>query len=263
MGYKVKGTAGPILQGIRYEFDPATAELVKETSWGGSTRAIEGQVTDFRNRNLAFHSILEENGRGVTIQRTPVFNKGESLDLLVRYEIATEFLEQDLFRHKTVSDAADAFDLAAADGADTFREEAEQGVRQKSSTSNTVLGRVVEHLRKGVTGFEREYIVLRRSRRIPFNGPAINAIGGLPQAAILEGRFIYSTEQLGVPAAVAFSLPDLASLPQSDWVDVQWGWRRRPSNVVFEGGWIEQSSEFILAEWSLLAYEVATGPASW
>lgn len=263
MGYKVKGNAGPILESVRFEFDPATAELVKETVWGGSTRAIEGQATDLRNRNLAFHSILEETGRGQTIQRTPVFNKGESLDLLVRYEIATEFLEQDLFRHKTVSDAADAYDLAAADGADTFRAAAEEAVGAKLSTSNTVLGRVIEHLRKGVTGFEREYIVLRRSRRIPFNGPAINAIGGLPQVAILEGRLIYSTEQLGVPAAVAFSLPNLNDLPQSDWADAQWGWRRRPSSVIFDGGWIEQSSEFILAEWSLLAYEVATGAASW
>lgn len=260
MSYKVKGKAGPFIQDQRFSYDPSDATYYLETTWGGSARAIEGQSTDFRSRNLAHTSFLDTNGTGQTVQRTPIAVKGNDLESTVRYEIATEFLEQDIFRHKAVSDEADSYDASQGTGAQTFRKFCEAQVEENdaSITEGSIIDRVVTHLRKGYTGFEREYIVMRRSRKIPFTGK-----GAPPQASILEGRFIYSTDQLGIPDIVAFSLPNLGDLPASGWEDVLWGWRRRPSQIVFQGDFIEQSSEFVLAEWSLLLYEEAVGQASW
>lgn len=258
MSYKVKGSAGPFIQDIRFSYDPEDSTYYKETTYGGSALAIQGQSAQFRAKNKGHVSIIEPNGTGQTTERTPLAVLPENLQLTERYEIATEFIEQDIFRHKAVSDAADTYDAGIASGADTFRKLAEDHVETGPPEIVSVLGRVTQHLRKGVTGFEREYIILRRSRKLPYTG-----IAPVIPASILDGRFIYTTEQLLLPTSIAFSLPPLSSLPQSDWDDVQWGWRRRPSSVVFDGDFIEQSSEFVLAEWSLLLYEIATGAAGW
>jgi hypothetical protein len=259
MSYKVKGSAGPFIGPIRLVYNPEDGTYIQETTFVGSARAIEGQSAEFRNKNKGHTSLLELNGTGETTLQTPIAIKSTPEDQApIRYEIATEFIEQDIFRHKTISDAADIYDAARAEGEDSFRKFCEKAVDEIAASADPTQERVTTHLRKGLTGFEREYIVLRRSRKLPFTGAGI-----VPQASILDGRFIYSTGQLGLPAAVAFGLPDLASLPTSDWDDVIWGWRRRPSSVVFEGNFIEQSSEFILAEWSLLLYELAQTSATW
>jgi hypothetical protein len=261
MSYKVKGHPGPWLQQERYTFDPAEARWYRERTWAGSARAIQGQALQLRSIGIGFESILEERGVGYTFERTPL-NTATGIETSdIRYEIATEFIEQDIFRHKTVSDAADAFDAALGPAGLTFRKVAEDAIDEATSAADPILNRVITHLRRGYTGFEREYIVLRRSRRIPFYGKG-SAVGKA-RATILDGRFIYTTAQLGVPDVVAFSLPDLTALPISAWTDVQWGWRRRPSSIVYTGDFIEQSSEFILAEWSLLLYEPAAAAASW
>lgn len=258
MGYKVKGSAGPHLQHVRLEYDPQDGTYTQEATYSGSKAAIEGQSVQFKQKNRKHAAFIEDNGRGQLVQSTPL-SSGEALEASVRYEIHSEFLEQDLFRHNTVSDAADVFDAAAAADGDTFRKTAEEAVNQMVSfTPGSVIARVVTHLRKGVTGFERESIVLRRTRKAPFFGG-----NQVPTVAILDGRFIYTTEQLGLPDTIAFSLPALGDLPTSDWDDVAWGWRRRPSSIVYEGAYVEQSSEFVLAEWSLLLYEPANGPAAW
>lgn len=259
MSYKVKGTAGPVIQSQRLTYDPEDATFYNEVTYGGSAKAIQGLSNEFRQKNKGHYATLEDNGAGQLTLRQPIGTKVDEIESSVRYEISNEFIEIDGFRHKTVSDDADAFDIAVPEGAGTYRSIAEDAVNSGAAfAANSILGRMITHLRKGVTGFEREYIILKRSRKVPFAG-----LGSIPQATILDGRFIYSTAQLGIPAAVAFALPDLSSLPASGWTDVQWGWRRRPSSVVFEGEFIEQSSEFALAEWSLLFYELAGGPASW
>lgn len=258
MSYKVKGTAGPIIQSQRLTYDSEDARYYIETTYGGSVKAIEGLSSQFRQKNKDHYATLEDNGAGQLTLRQPVSAKDSEIESTVRYEISNEFIEIDGFRHKTVSDEADAYDATVSTGGDTFRKRVEDGISTATSDPSNILNRMILHLRKGVTGFEREYIVLKRSRKLPYAGAA-----SVPQASILDGRFIYSTAQLGIPASVAFSLPDLASLPTSGWTDVQWGWRRRPSSVVFTGEYIEQSSEFALAEWSLLYYEIAAGSASW
>jgi len=259
MSYKVKGHPGPHLQNRRFTFDATTGTYFLERTWAGSAKAIEGQSGQFRVQGISHEAMIEDRGNGFSFDRQPL-NKEEDLEASVRYEIASEFIEQDIFRHKTVSDDADSFDASLGDGDVTYRKFCEDAVTDHNVglTAGTVKARVVTHLRKGVPGFEREYIVLRRSRRVGFYGK-----NPLPVASILDGRFIYTTEQLGIPDAVAFSLPDLGSLPISDWDDVAWGWRRRPSSIVYTGDTIEQASEFILAEWSLLLYEPANGPAGW
>lgn len=259
MSYKVKGHPGPHLQHRRFTFDATTGTYFLERTWAGSARAIEGQSGQFRAQGISHESMIEDRGAGFSFDRQPLIKESD-LPESERYEIATEFIEQDIFRHKTVSDDADAFDAAQGDGEVTYRKFCEDAVNDHDVglAAGSTKERVVKHLRKGVTGFEREYIVLRRSRRIGFYGKA-----PLPAASILDGRFIYTTAQLGIPDAVAFSLPNLADLPTSDWEDVEWGWRRRPSSIVYAGDTIEQASEFILAEWSLLLYEPATGPAGW
>ena len=260
MSYKVKGSAGPFFQERRFVYDPEEGSYYEETTYAGSARAIEGQSGGLRAANRGHQSVVANDGTGQTFLRTPIPLKASEFDAAVRYEINTEFLEQDIFRHNTVSDQADTDDASLSTGDVTFRKFCERAVEEHDASvdETSVRGRVITHLRKGVTGFEREYIVLKRSRRMPWTGKLVP-----PTAAILEGRFIYTTEQLGVPASVAFSLPSLDALPASEWDDVQWGWRRRPSSVVFSGDFIEQTSEFVLAEWSLLLYEVASGSASW
>src|SRR5262245_53856134 len=115
MSYKVKGQAGPFLQQQRIGFDALTGDYFVERTYAGSTRAIEGQAATFRGQRTTFDAFLEERGTGISVVRSPL-NKTEDIEDTVRYEINTEFVEQDIFRHKTVSDAADAFDATLTNG---------------------------------------------------------------------------------------------------------------------------------------------------
>jgi len=101
-------------------------------------------------------------------------------------------------------------------------------------------------------------VVVKRSRRIPRQSSLVNT----SIATVGEGKYIYTTSQLGLPDDIAFSVPDRSALTpiSSDYV---WGWRRRPSTSTIEGMFIDQNSEFILSQWSTLFYTVSQDNASW
>ena len=261
----VKGKSGPVLVGTRYITDPGTGDRMFEWEYAGSALAIQGFTNSqsFKNENI---DIRLENGMGRAYIRAANSNKGNA-DLVYRYEISTETLETEIWSHPSVIAEAAAYNLAVAsqNGARTYRQLAEDVAESVDTTVNVSAATypnwqtVVEMLRDGVTGWEKEYIVFRRTRRIPSNFVTTPSqlVANLGATSL-----IYSTAQLGLPAGLSFAVPDSDSLSPSSSL-YTWGWRRRPSNITFDGSWIEQVGEFLLAEWATLFYTESASAASW
>jgi hypothetical protein len=256
----VKGRGTPIFQGTSYRYDPSDGVYYKEDKYGGSADAIASFSSQLSTVK-AGHSAEVDEGKGTLVRRVPLATV--TGDVEERYEIVSEFIEKDLFAHPAVSDASIQYDRAiGSEGDTTFRKTAENAVENHlpSGMKSTIGNKVIKHLKNGITGYERENLVIRRYRKAP-----AEQISGWP-VSLLEGRYIYTTAQLGLPYGLAFEIPDITDgtlFPVSIPGEVKWGWRRRPSSSVFSREFVEQSCEFVLAEWSLLLYEESTGDASW
>ena len=254
----IKGNPGPWIVAQRYYYDPGSGDSGIEYEYEGTIQAIK-LLGSASIANRKAHQIHTEGGMGRATIRYA--NSNAISASIVRYEVGLEVLEQDIWTHPTIIAEAAAYNLAVAsiDGARTYRQLAEDVAESVDTTVNVSAltypnwQTVVELLRDGVTGWEKEYIVLKRNRRVPSYPDNAPHRVGLPTA-----QYVYSTLQLGVPAVVAFNLPDSNTLTPSS-ANYAWGWRRRPSQSVYDGDWIEQSSEFILAEWSTLLYEHVQG----
>lgn len=251
---------GRALSKVREEFryDASTNALQKEEEYQGTKRAAIGEF--LRLSNGANNVTYQNDGAiGRVVVTTAI---QDDVEYTERYEVLTEFVERDIFQIPEVAIEAkqydEAIDAAGNDGDPYYREAAEQAASNKLTfsvdpSSFPLFSNVVRYLRDGVNGYEVEYVVIRRSRRIPRGSAIVAAIG--------DGLYIYSTDQLNLPSDVAFAVPDTASFPEVP--DYIWGWRRRPGNSTVEGTFLEQSSEFILSQWSTLAYKQATGGAAW
>jgi hypothetical protein len=262
-GSKVKGQGSPVFQGSQYRYDPSEGVYIRETQWAGSEKSIASLSSKYAATRIG-HTAEVQNGVGHLTSRAPLAEVTNQVE--ERYELVSEFIEKDGFSHPTVSASAFAWDdTITTTGIKSFRKYVEDEVEEHQSIpfggpALVVLNRMVKHLRNGLTGYERENIIIRRYRKAPGNNP----LGW--QASILDGKYIYTTAQLGLPSDVAWQLPDITDgnlFPVSIAGELKWGWRRRPTTNVWAREYIEQSSEFVLAEWSLLYYEEATGFAGW
>lgn len=256
----VKGSKAIQLVRQEYRYDPQQQASIVEREYQGSTASALGlySKTSGGNTNV---SVQLDGGIGRVVTQVPTFVTVNQ-EYTERYEVVTEFVEKDIFQIPAVAQEAREYnDIVDASGATDdpyYRELAELVAANKVSGANPagfdLFPQVVRYLRDGVTGYELEYVVIKRSRRIPRGSGTVASIG--------DGLVYYTTAQLVLPEDVAFSVPDSTSLtPISS--DYAWGWRRRPSQSVVEGMYVEQSSEFILSQWSTLAYSPSSTEAAW
>lgn len=257
----VKGSKAIQLVRQEYRFDPQQQTNVIEREYQGSTASALGLYTKSVG-GIDNVSVQLDGGVGRVVTQSPASIGKNAEEYTERYEVVTEFVEKDIWQIPAVAQEARihdaAVDAGGVDGDYYYRELAEYYATKKTAGLNAatypLFAQVVRYLRDGVTGYELEYVVIKRSRRIPRGFSRIVSIG--------DGLVYYTTAQLGLPDDVAFSVPDSTALtPISS--DYAWGWRRRPSQSVIDGMYIEQSSEFILSQWSTLAYQPAGGSAGW
>ena len=259
-GYKVKGLTTLVNQGFTYRYDPESGIYYRDQNWEGTSKAIDSFSSQLA-RNKTSHSADTQHGTGRLTVSTPLSNYLDTLE--VRYELVSEFIEKDSFSHPTISAAALAYDANIDSETElTWRAEVEAAVQNgyPDGSFDAVFDSQVKLLRNGITGYENENLVIRRYRK----APGTNPLGW--RVSILDGKYIYTTAQLGLPDDLAWNLPDItdeAQFPVSIAGETKWGWRRRPTSNVWTREFIEQSSEFVLAEWALLYYREATGSANW
>lgn len=257
----VKGSKAIQLVRQEYRYDPQQQTNVIEREYQGSTLSALGFYTKTAG-GVNNVSVQLDGGVGRVVMQSPVAGGKSGEEVTERYEVVTEFVEKDIFQIPAVAQEARAYDLtvdsAGEESAPYYRQLAEDCASNKSNVLNPAVypffGQVLRYLRDGVTGYELEYVVIKRTRRIPRGSAQVASIG--------DGLVYYTTAQLLLPDDVAFSVPDSTGLtPISS--DYAWGWRRRPSQSVVEGMYIDQSSEFILSQWSTLAYSPSSSEAAW
>lgn len=244
-----------------YRYDANTNAIQAEEEYQGTVRSAAGE---FVKRTGGADNVVYQNegGIGRVVVTSAIQDIPAGQEYSERYEVLTEFVEKDIFQIPEVAleakDYDSKVDATGTEGDPYYREAAEQAATNKlalpvDANAYPLFQSVVRYLRDGTSGYEVEYVVIRRSRRIPRGSDIVASIG--------DGLNIYTTAQLGLPPDVAFAVPDSSALePVPDYI---WGWRRRPGNSTVEGTFLEQSSEFILAQWSTLAYTQASGGAAW
>ena len=268
MSYKLKGSPGPTQSARMVEYDQQTGDYSESADWEGSQQAIDSLVNAL-SRTLTSYRTQIRDGHGVATIRSPLFKI--AAQPAIRYEVFTELVQKEIWEHPLIIAASDAYDaLADVTGDDpSFQTLCEEYQDQKTYTFPAAIAdignKVVSMLKNGITGWDAEYITVRRIRRVPNIG-----LKSPPTHIATVGQdsgFIYSTAQLGLDPAIAFIVPDSSTLSSSHGSGrtsySMWGWRRRPTQVIYESDWIEQSGEFELAEWSTTLYEAATGDAEW
>lgn len=257
----VKGANAVQLVRKEYRYDSQQEVNLLEEEYHGSTASAIGLYTKLAGgaRNV---SVQLDNGIGRVVTQTPVSISKTQDVYSERYELVTEFVEKEIWQIPAVAQEARRYDSTVdATGepeAPYYRELAETCAASKTDVLDAsqypLFAKVIRYIRDAVNGYELEYIVIRRSRRVP------RGIRRLVSAG--DGLFYYTTSQLVLPDDVFFSVPDTTSLTPIS-ADYAWGWRRRPSQSVIDGLYVEQSSEFILSQWSTIAYSPSTQDASW
>lgn len=263
-GPTIRGKPGPHVTRVGQSYNPETGITTQEIEYTGTQAGISGLVQNFGVRNRE-HRQDYEAGMARVVVSTPV----QTASVLDKYEVNWEFEQREIWNHPVIRQAAIDYDSivdgVSANYVDTFQKLAEDAVNGPISAlasgdpvSGATFIEVVALLRAGIKNWEQEYISLRRTRTIP-----PDESGGCSVSAV---SLIYTTEQLLVPATVAFQIPtdaQIAAFPNPDPTRLRWGWRRRPSTSTIQGQSNEQVSEFLLAMWPLLFNSASTGNADW
>lgn len=251
-GATIRGHPGPHISRSGLVYNPETGIYIRETEYSGSQQGIAGLASSLRDNNRE-HRLDYQEG----ISRVTVYEPTQGARVLDKYEILWEMEQRSIWNHPSVKTEAKAYDDALVTAGDqTFRDIAEDAVSGKIGISPTgLMAQVIAHLRAGVDSWEQEYVVLRRTRTVP---PNLTTACNIAAASL-----IYTTAQLLLPGDVLFSLPDITAMVEPDSTNFRWGWRRRPSTSTIQGQSNEQTSEFILAAWSLLFYSPSTENADW
>lgn len=255
-GPTIRGHPGPHITRTGLVYNPETKLYVRETEYTGSQLGIAGLANNFKANNRD-HRLDYENG----LSRVTVYDPVSGPPDFDRYEISWEMEQREIWSHPTVKESMIAYDALSAGEADTFRKRAEDAVDSNTDDSDItdpVFAQVVANLKAGINSWEQEYIVLRRTRVVP---PNLSSPVNISAASL-----IYTTAQLQLPGDVLFVVPsdaEIATFPEPDPDNFRWGWRRRPSTSTIQGQANEQTSEFLLAAWSLLFYTSATSNADW
>lgn len=255
-----KGTLQIVLTSDEPYFDPATGIKYTDRIWEGREDVVRGWANELEQSGIGYQ-IFAKNPPVFGISARIPINEPTS-EVLDRYEITTEAQDKSIFEIPDIIADADTYDAGIANGADTYREIAEECARKKRATpTSTVPGfgarfeRIVRNLRAGVTGFQIDFLTLRRFRQIEQSyGYASGRMN------LKDGLSIYTTAQLNLPASVAFQIPDAPTNPGTDYL---WGWRVRGQRVELQGNTVEQVVELVFAPWTLAAYSASSTNLNW
>lgn len=249
-----KGYSGVTVAAEEPQFDAETGALWVDVTFKGSRAAIFDVGTDLQAQGVAYQCSQDGPVHSLRARMPTVINTEQPQD---RYEISTEAQDKSIFEHPSAIQAAAEYDNElTSDGAETWREVAEKAVSENViGATSGVIGSVIRHLRAGVTGWQIDFIVLRRFRQV-----ALGYAAAAGKITLDDGQFIYTTAQLNLPDAVYFNLPDTPAVPSADY---SWGWRKRGQRVEIVGNFAEQTVELVFAPWSTFLYEPAGGDLSW
>lgn len=252
-----KGYGGVVIVSREPVHDAGTGVEFEDRTWAGSQNAILGLGVTLRNQGVSYRISKVDGPVYALSARVPINEPTE--ENLDRYEITTEGQEKSIFELPGIAADAETHDSASAEGSDTYREKAEASVRKKqvaiTGVDVNLFAELVRNLKAGVTGFQIDFVVLRRVRSIDleyaYSAGKVTLDGGLT---------FYSTAQLNLPSDVAFSLP---ATPYTTSSDYSWGWRKRGQRVEIVGNYAEQTFELVFAPWSLLVYSASVVNLDW
>jgi hypothetical protein len=257
MSATFKGRAGLTVVSEEPTWDAETGIGQYELTVAGSKRAIFGYARELELEGISYR--MSNSGPLYTLTtRVPTLLSTE-IGELDRWEISTESQDKSIFEHPIIIQDAATYDAQLTAGQRTYRQWALDAVDGKVTAD--VAGAwpyqesVIRHLKNGATGYQVDFIVLRRTRKVDIT--TANTIGKMN---LSDGSYIYSTAQLQLPADVAFSLPSTPTAPS---VDYAWGWKRRGQRAEIVGMFVEQTIELVFAPWSTLLYSNSASNFNW
>jgi len=255
-GPLVRGAQGYTQVHFGPGYDPETDVYYFDVTWEGTLEALRGLEANLRAEGIAYQIV--NNGPLCSLSaRLP------QEDPVDQYSISTEATEKSIFEFPDAIFAAQSYDAGKPEGDPTWRSLAEDAIRTVvalggfGTVPGTIEQLVVNHLRNGVTGWQVDFVTLRRTRRV--KRAFAFAVGG--KFSLDIGLLLYSSAQLNLPADVAFSLPVAAAHPVPS--EFLWAWRKRGQHTDYVGQWIEQSVELLYAPWSLLFYDPSGDNLDW
>lgn len=258
MSAKWKGGQGPIEEHREGIFDAETLSYEQRRTERGSAIAISARELQLQQQLISYQ--VSNNGPvyDLTYRVPLVLPDTQPLD---RYEISTESDTYEIWQVPAVVEAAATYDAGLAVGAQTWRQVVEDWVKGPTATSppGLVFPLVVKYLKAGVDHFPIDYLVLRRFRRVDLTYGQTSA----GQFDLEQGNKIYSTGQLVLPAAVAFTIPNAPATNASYDALFAWGWRRRSQSVEIIGQWLEQRVELVFGQHSLLVNTISAAELVW
>ena len=249
----VKGKQGASLEKIEKVYDADAQTYAWQVTWKGTQAAISGVESQYFDEGISYE-IRQEGAVHLLFATVPQFDPEDT------YEIFTEGTEKSIFEFPHIVETAANYDASIAVGDPTWRSLTEDAVLQKAthgSIPGTVEYDVVNALRNGVTGWQVDFTVIRRRRRIK----RLFAFASSGQLNLDLGLFIYTHAQLVLPPDVAFVLPTVPA--QYITAQYEWGWRRRSQGVEIVGQWFEQRIELLFAPWSLIFYIPSSTNLNW
>lgn len=255
-----KGYAGVTVSAEEPQFDAETGSLWVDVTFKGSRNAIFDVGTDLRAQGVSYQASQDGPIHSLRARMPTIINTDQPED---RYEISTEAQDKSIFEHPMAVAAANSYDSALTSaGAETWRRVIENAIEeigepgfQGDALDTTTEGKVIRHLRAGVTGWQIDFIVLRRFRQV-----ALEYARAAGKINLDDGQYIYTTAQLNLPDAVYFNLPATPEDPSDDY---SWGWRKRGQRVEIVGNFAEQTVELVFAPWSTFLYTPAGGNLAW
>lgn len=258
MSYVVQGFQGVTMVKRAPSYNAETKILTYTTEYQGSEAAVRGLELPLSQQGLSYRT--DHNGPvwSLFVDDPVQESIDENLD---RWEIFTESTEKSLFELSSVVEYSSAYDAGIGPGDPTFKSVIEAAVASKEATPFGPEGvpfSLVAHLRSGVTGWQLDFVGIRRTRRM-----LASTSQGF-RVSLDDGLYIYNTGQLGVPSTVAFGLPITPPvIPPTGTTLFRWGWRKRSQRVEIIGSFVEQTVELLFAPWSTLAYRDAQNNLAW
>ena len=255
MSVKWKGTGakGPIkiLDAIRVDADGGR---YRDEQWIGESTAIRSLYYAIRDHSpdADAREVSEGNSPLIKLISSTRLANESGVEPTEEWTFTTELLERSLF--EVPAAAAEAVTYSQTVGPlSQYRHDIEKAAEDGEGLPSNLasLPTAVEILRllgMGVTGWEDETVVLRRTRRaqLDYNFAFY----------VQEPKFIFTTDQLGVPAEFQYRFNELFTGPTP--VGTMLGWRLRTQELTQSGDQMEETIEWMAGYWSLLFYVAAT-----
>lgn len=223
---------------------------------GFSTRVIERGVPSYI---FGLVNAYRNDGFNVTTRRTGPYAElaAEVADvntvaIVERWSVTNEIIEKDLFTLPNAMVEASAFTKGKAAYRNGITNAVDEGKTLPAAYAGFLFASTLyQELSRGVTGYEREYVVLSKERTFP-----INATQTLN---LTSTRTIYTTNQLisvaQIPPAVQFSLPNPANGAEPQ---TMWGWRTRDQEAEIASDFtVTLRARWVFAQWSTFLYTPA------